>query len=134
MAIELKETKSFTESELSELFLSVGWSSGQYPDKLKTALMNSDRVVSAWENATLVGLMNALSDGIMTVYFHYLLVRPGYQGKGIGRMIVSAMLEHYSEYARKVLIAYDKEISFYEKMGFERGTGKTPMFITYLTT
>ena len=44
------------------------------------------------------------------------------------------MLDHYESYARKVLIAYDAEVSFYETCGFELGEGSTPMFVTHLTT
>ena len=47
-----------------------------------------------------------------------------------GKTPVQAMLDH----ARKVLIAYDAEAGFYEYCGFEPGTGKTPMFVTYLKT
>ncbi len=97
-------------------------------------MKNSHRVVSAWDGENLVGLINSLSDGIMTVYFHYLLVRPEYQAKGIGRQLVANILSEYEDYARKVLIAYDGEIEFYRKCGFEVGVGKSPMFITYLNT
>ncbi len=134
MRIVYKETKEFDKSQLQELFLSVGWSSGNYPEQLQIAMRNSDKVFSAWDGDKLVGLINALSDGIMTVYFHYLLVRPEYQSKGIGRQLILSILEKYKEYARKVLIAYDKEVAFYKRCGFETGEGKTPMFITYLTT
>ena len=34
MNIEYKETHDFTREQLEELFLSVEWSSGHYPDKL----------------------------------------------------------------------------------------------------
>lgn len=34
MKIEYKEIKDFTATELEDLFLSVEWSSGHYPDKL----------------------------------------------------------------------------------------------------
>ncbi len=134
MRIEYRETKEFDTSQLQELFLSVGWSSGNYPEQLQIAMRNSDKVFSAWDGDKLVGLVNALSDSILTVYFHYLLVRPEYQSKGIGRQLMLSILEEYKEYARKVLIAYDKEVAFYKRCGFEIGEGKTPMFITYLTT
>lgn len=103
-------------------------------DRLQVAMRNSHSVISAWDGSQLVGLMNCLSDGIMTAYFHYLLVRPEYHDRGIGRTLVQKMLEQYQDYARKVLIAYDEEIAFYQRCGFEAGTGKTPMQITYLTT
>lgn len=134
MPVTYSQQKEFDTRQLQELFLSVGWSSGDYPDDLALAMRNSHSVVSAWDGARLIGLMNALADGAMTAYFHYLLVRPEYQSQGIGRRLVSTMLDQYDSYARKVLIAYDAEVSFYEKCGFELGGGKTPMFVTHLTT
>ncbi len=133
MEIVYSKTKEFTSEQLQSLFLSVEWSSGNYPDKLVVAMKNAHSVYSAWNDDKLVGLINCLSDGIMTAYFHYLLVSPEYQDKGIGKKLVEQMLLAYKDYARKVLVAYDSEIGFYEKCGFEVGKG-TPMFITYLTT
>jgi len=134
MDITYKYVQEFEKTELQELFLSVQWSSGQYPDKLQIAMKNSDRVISAWHGDRLIGLINALSDGVMTAYFHDLLVHPEYQSKGVGKQLVSLALDEYKDYARKVLIAYDKEVGFYQRLGFEIGTGKTPMFVTFLTT
>jgi GNAT superfamily N-acetyltransferase len=132
--IKYSNTKEFDKRQLQDLFLSVGWSSGEFPDRLQIALKNSNKVISAWDDDKLVGLINALSDGIMTVYFHYLLVRPEYQSNGIGKHLLLTILQEYKDYARKVLIAYERETTFYQKCGFEIGEGKTPMFITYLTT
>ena len=134
MGIEYKKIKEFDKIQLQELFNSVGWSSANYPDQLQIAIRNSDKVISAWNGEKLIGLINALSDGIMTAYFHYLLVSPEYQSKGIGKQLVQTILEEYRGFARKVLIAYEKEVPFYKRCGFEVGEGKTPMFITYLTT
>lgn len=134
MSITYSEHKEFDARQLQGLFRSVGWSSADYPDDLALAMSNSHSVVSAWDGATLVGLMNALSDGAMTAYFHYLLIRPEYQSQGIGRQLVLKMLDRYESYARKVLIAYDEEVAFYERCGFELGGGKSPMFVTHLTT
>ena len=130
MPIEYRDTQNFDAKQLGELFLSVQWLSGKYPDKLKVAMQNSDTVFSAWDGDKLVGLMNAMSDGIMTVYFHFLLVRPEYQGQGIGRTLVRMMLDRYADYLRKVLIADDAEIAFYEHCGFEVAKGTTALFIT----
>ena len=134
MKIIYSDTKDFKENELKELFLSVEWSSGHYPKKLAIAMENSGSVFSAWEDGRLIGLINVLDDGVMNAYVHYLLINPVYQGKGIGKKLVSMVSEKYKEYLRIVLIAYDKEIDFYKNCGFEEGKDKTPMFITSLWT
>lgn len=134
MEIKYKKIKDFKEEELQQLFLSVEWDSGNYPEKLKMAIKNSHRVYSAYDEGKLVGLINSLSDGVMTAYFHYLLVRPEYQGMGIGKKLVKLMLEEYEDLARKAIIAYDSEVEFYKSCGFEVGEDKSPMFVTYLKT
>lgn len=134
MDIIYKSSKDFKPNELQELFLSVEWSSGHFPDKLVIAMKNAGSVFTAWDGNKLVGLINVLDDGIMTAYVHYLLVNPTYQGKGIGRELVKLVTERYQDYLRVVLIAYDKEVGFYQNCGFEIGSEKTPMFITSLWT
>lgn len=134
MHITYSDTRNIEINALQSLFASVQWDSANYPDKLVVAISNSHKVITAWDGDTLVGLMNALSDGIMTAYFHYLLVRPEYHKLSIGRTLVSKMLAEYSDYARKILIAYEQETEFYKQCGFVVGDGKVPMFVTYLKT
>ena len=132
MPIAYRETKEFTPAQLQDLFLSVGWNSGNHPERLQAAMRNSGRVESAWDGETLIGLMTGISDGVMTAYFHYLLVRPEYQGNGIGKELMHRMLERYSECTTKVLIAYDYQLGFYERCGFSPGRECTPMYATTL--
>ena len=129
-----RDIKDFSEKDLQDLFLSVAWSSGNYPEQLVIAMKNSGSVFTAWDDSKLVGLANVLDDGIMTAYVHYFLINPAYQGKGIGKELIRLITEKYKDYLRIVLIAYDKEIGFYEQCGFEAGQEKTPMFITSLWT
>ena len=134
MAITYKDTHIFTEKELEELFLSVDWSSGHYPDKLAVAMENFKTVYSAWDNDKLVGLICAMDDGIMNAYVHYLLVNPEYHGQKIGRTLVDMIKRHYEDYLRIAVIAYDNEARFYENCGFEKSSDASPMFITSLWT
>ncbi len=134
MHITYKNTKEFTEKQLQELFLSVEWSSGHYPEKLVIAMKKYGSVFTAWDQDRLIGLISSMDDGIMTAYVHYLLVNPEYQGKGIGRQLVKMTTEHYKDFLRIVLIAYEKEVKFYKRCGFEAGEGKKAMFITSLWT
>jgi len=134
MTITYKDIQDFRPEELQELFLSVEWSSGHYPEKLVVAMKNSGAVYTAWDNDKLIGLVNALDDGVMTAYVHYLLINPSYHGKGIGKELVRLITEKYKDYLRIVVVAYDGEVGFYQNCGFKTGDEKTPMFITSLWT
>lgn len=134
MSISYKDTHVFKCSDLEELFLSVEWSSGHFPDKLVVAMKNFHTVYSAWDGDKLVGMICAMDDGIMNAYVHYLLVNPAYQGKTIGRTLVSMIKEKYKDYLRIVVIAYDEELHFYRDCGFVRSNDASPMFITSLWT
>lgn len=133
-SIIYKNVKDFQEKELQDLFLSVEWSSGHYPEKLVIAIKNYGSVFTAWDDNKLVGLISSMDDSIMTAYVHYLLINPEYQGKGIGKKLVQMTTEYYKEYLRIVLVAYDNELEFYKRCGFKSAEEKTPMFITSLWT
>ena len=133
-AIEIRETHEFDETQLADLFLSVEWSSGHFPERLAKAMHGFETVFSAWDDDELVGLICAMDDGSMTAYVHYLLVRPAYQAKGIGKLLVSRVTERYADYLRIVVVAYNAEIGFYESCGFEKSSDSSPMFITSLWT
>ena len=49
MEIRFTEEKVFTREQVQQLFLSVNWMSGQYPDKLYQALMHSSTVLTPRE-------------------------------------------------------------------------------------
>lgn len=132
--ITYKDTHEFTAEELQDLFLSVEWSSGHFPDKLVIAMKHFETVYTAWDGDKLVGLVCAMDDSIMTAYIHYMLVRPKYHKMGIGKTLLEKMKEHYKDYLRIVLVAYDKELGFYEHCGFEKAKDDSAMFITSLWT
>jgi ribosomal protein S18 acetylase RimI-like enzyme len=95
---------------------------------------NFRTVYSAWDGDRLVGLICAMDDGIMNAYVHYLLVHPDYHKMKIGRTLVEMVKEHYKDYMRLVVIAYNKELHFYENCGFEKCDESMPMYITTLWT
>ena len=134
MSITYKDTHDFSEQDLKGLFLSVEWSSGHFPDKLVVAMKNFKTVISAWDGNKLVGMICAMDDGIMNAYVHYLLVRPEYQGKSIGKELVERIKEIYKDYLRVVVVAYNKELAFYEHCRFKKADDTSPMFITSLWT
>lgn len=132
MKITYSWTKDFTAEDLEDLYLSVGWESGKFPEKLKKALFNSHRVYSAWDSCKLVGLMNSITDTAMTAYFQYLLVRPDYQRMGIGKALTEKMLEIYADIPRKILISMEDKVNFYKDCGFIQQTDRSTMFLSSL--
>lgn len=134
MEITYQSRHDFDKDTLQDLFLAVGWSSGHYPERLVQAMKGFQTVFSAWDGDVLAGLICAMDDGAMNAYLHYLLVRPAYQKAGIGRQLVERMKEHYKDYLRIVLVAYDRELDFYRACGFEPAAGASPMFLTSLWT
>lgn len=132
--IQYKDIHEFDQKKLQDLFLSVEWSSGHFPEKLVIAMRNFSTVYSAWDGDKLVGMICAMDDGIMNAYVHYLLVRPEYQDQAIGRKLVEMVRDHYKEYLRIVVVAYDEETHFYEHCGFKKADGASAMFITELWT
>ena len=47
------------------------------------------------------------------------LIKPEFQGLGIGRELVKRMLKEYNDYFRKALTCYYDKLKFYEKFDFK---------------
>ena len=117
--ITYTEEKKFTAEEAQDLFLSVGWISGQYPTRLHKALMNSSTVITAWDGQKLVGLIRALDDSDLVAYIHYVLVRPDYHGQGIAGKMLELVKEKYKNYLYiEGMPEESKYAAFYVKHGF----------------
>ncbi|MBT1161489.1 GNAT family N-acetyltransferase [Bifidobacterium sp. SO1] len=120
MTIAYTEERKFTKDQVQQLFRSVGWMSGEYPDQPYKALMGSSTVISAWDGDCLVGLVRALDDGAMLAYMHYVLVDPEYQGHGIAGHMVRMIQEKYRDFFYvEVMPEESKNASFYERFGFK---------------
>lgn len=127
------ETKEFTAEELENLFLSVKWESGKYPEKLVKAMKNSSHVISAYDNDKLIGLVRSLDDGETVAFIHYLLVNPFYQDHHIGTELMTKLLDKYKNMLHiKIMPSDPKVISFYERLGFKIYDNYTAMEIMRL--
>ncbi len=113
------EEKKFTKKQVQQLFLSVNWISGNYPERLYKALMNSSTVLTVWDDDKLVGLARVLDDTEMLAQIHYVLVHPDYQGKGIAGKMITYIKEKYKNFLYLEVMPEEKEnASFYKKFGF----------------
>ncbi len=118
-AIHYASEKSFSAEQVERLFLSVGWVSGQYPQRLHRALMGSSFVLTAWDGERLVGLVRAIDDGELTAYVHYVLVDPAYHGRGIASRMIEQVKERYRDFLYiEVMPEESKNKAFYQRFGF----------------
>lgn len=119
MEIRFTEEKVFTREQVQQLFLSVNWMSGQYPDKLYQALMHSSTVLTAWDGDKLIGLVRVLDDTAMLAVLHYVLVDPAYHGRGIAGKMIEMVREKYKEFLYiEGMPEESKNAPFYQKHGF----------------
>jgi GNAT superfamily N-acetyltransferase len=127
--ITFSEQRDIAIEQILPLYELNGWSSARKPDALHQALLNSHALVSAWDGDTLVGIGNAISDGFLVVYYPHLLVRPDYQGQGIGQQIMTILQQRYGGMHMQMLVADGESIGFYQKCGFTRAGQTQPMWI-----
>ncbi len=124
MEIRYTDEKYYTQEQVQALFQSVNWLSGNYPERLMKALDNCETVFTAWYGEQLVGIINAIDDGELTAYAHYLCVHQKYQGYGIGRHLLELLKEKYNDYLYLILIAeHDSLVEFYRRNGFDEVEG-----------
>lgn len=120
MNITYTDEKRFAKEDIQTLFLSVGWKSGEYPERLYKALHGSSTVLTAWDENKLVGLLRAIDDGEMLAYIHYVLVMPEYHGIGIAGTLLNRAKEKYKDYLYIELMPEEsKNAAFYQRFGFE---------------
>lgn len=113
------EEKKFTKEQVQQLFLSVNWISGNYPELLYKALMNLSTVLTVWDDEKLVGLTRVLDDTEMLAQIHYVLVHPDYQGKCIAGKMIEYIKEKYKNFMYIEGMSEDKNnVPFYTKHGF----------------
>lgn len=90
------------------------------PQGLKTAFSHSMFKFLVYQDAALVGAGRALADGIDCSYICDVAVLPSHQGTGMGKEIVSRLVEASRGHRKIILYAVPGKEAFYEKLGFAR--------------
>ena len=122
-----------TVDELKRLHTSVGWHNID-DDGIQISLKNTLFSIVARHKDETIGLGRVIGDGAMYFYIQDIIVIPEHQGKGVGRMIMDAVMDYVNENARDhsfvgLMSAKDKA-GFYEKYGFKvRGNDRPGMEI-----
>ena len=100
---------------------------GQAPtlEQIRLAMAHTLFRVSVFDGDTIVAMARMNGDMGLCYYIKDVVVRPEYQGKGIGRMLINELLKFIEDNGVKdteifvELCAMPDKIPFYKKFGFD---------------
>lgn len=87
---------------------------------LEVSFSNSRYMCFVFDGATLIGVGRTLADGVDCAYICDLAVHPDHQGEGLGREIVTRLVELARGHRKIILYAVPGKEGFYRKIGFRR--------------
>jgi GNAT superfamily N-acetyltransferase len=111
-----------TAEEYLGLLRAVGWADNNRPDRALAAIAGARFGVVAVAGDYAVGIGMVLGDGVTIAYLKDIMVRPEWQGRGIGTRIVETLLAmirgHGPDRMLVTLFTGQHLAEFYEKFGF----------------
>lgn len=113
------DDESIDWEELSELYRIAPLGDKSPPD-LMTVFSNSMFKCFVRDGGRLVGVGRALADGLDCSYIADVAVHPEHQGIGLGRAIISQLVELSAGHKKIILYANPGTEGFYAKLGFYR--------------
>jgi GNAT superfamily N-acetyltransferase len=121
----VKEYSIYNEQEILHLYDRVGWTNyTSNPFMLANAYKHSLKVLGAYDEDKLIGIIRTVGDGYSMVYIQDIIVLPEYQRKGIGTLLLQQILFEYKHVYQKALMTdnTEKTIQFYKSVGFVMDT------------
>lgn len=104
--------------EISELRKSVGWNGMEecYKDSLKGSYF----YICCYEGNKLIGFLDVVSNGVTDAYIQDVMVKPEYQGKGIGTNLMNLAIKKLKEdNIYMISVLFDEPLlPFYKEFGF----------------
>ena len=101
------------------------WGDGPSLEQTRLAMEHTLFRVSIYDGNKIVAMARMIGDMGLDYYIKDVVVKPEYQGKGIGRLLINELLKFIKENGVKdteifvELCAMPDKIPFYEKFGFE---------------
>ena len=117
-----------TAQEFIELWETV-WDQGPAPEQVRLAMEHTLFRVSVWDGGKIVGMARMLGDMGLNYYVKDVVVRPEYQHRGIGRLMMDQLLQFVNDHGVRgteifvELCAVPDMAPFYEKLGFDANEG-----------
>jgi len=124
--------RSWDNNEIADLYRAGGWWKEEYdPEALGSLIQGSFSFAVAVDKKTAkaIGMGRVISDGVSDGYIQDLVVLPDYRKSGIGREMVSALVNRciQSGITWIALIAEPDTEIFYLPLGFKPMKGHIPM-------
>ncbi len=132
--IRIELVKSWEEDPIVALYRAGGWWSDEMdPSRLPELISGSYLFAVAVDIPTgrSIGMGRVLSDGTADAYIHDVVVLPSWRKRGVGKMIVSVLLEGCK--SRGItwigVIAQPGADKLYRSLGFVQMEGHMPMLL-----
>ena len=100
------------------------WGNGPSPEQTQLAMDHTLFRVSVFDGDTIIAMARVIGDLGLDYYIKDVVVRPEYQGQGIGRLMINEILKFINDHGVPgtdifvELCAMPDKIPFYEKFGF----------------
>ncbi|CCQ69357.1 Acetyltransferase (GNAT) family, Syn7942_2240 homolog [Crocosphaera watsonii WH 0402] len=102
------------------------WARERTIKDLKTAVLNSNPVVTVWDDQTMIGFCRGTSDGVYRATIWDVVIHKEYQGLGLGRKLVETALSHpLMSQVERVYLMTTYQQKFYQKIGFQENQSTT---------
>lgn len=85
---------------------------------LKGMIENSNLLVTAWKNDTLIGIARCMTDFHYACYLSDLAVDQAYQNQGIGKKLQELVKGELQKTCKLILISAPAANNYYEHIGF----------------
>ena len=115
--------------EFIELWETV-WGQGPSLEQTRLAMEHTLFRVSVFDGDKIAAMARVIGDMGLDYYIKDVIVRPEYQGRGIGRMLINELLKFVNDNGVSgtdifvELCAVPDKIPFYEKFGFDSNEAK----------
>jgi len=106
-------------NELSKLY-KIAPLGDKKAEDLKVVFANSLYKCFVYEEEKLIGVGRALADGVDCSYICDVAIHPDYQGKGVGKNLVSKLVELSYGHNKIILYSYPGKENFYATLGFAK--------------
>lgn len=118
----VEDWRTFPFDRILKLYQAVGWSNyTNSPESLRIAFENSTYVLLAVVGDEVIGLSRSMTDFVSIHYLQDIIVAPEFQRQGIGRKLLSHVMNQLQNVRTHMILTDDeeKQLRFYQSFGYK---------------